>query len=748
MDPVAKASVSYRFDDVLVDGNRLRIEKDGQPHKITPRAFDVLVYLIEHRDRIVEKQELFEQIWKESFVTDNALTRTVKEIRQVIGDDADAPRYVETLHKRGYRFIAEVRNIEARMVRETESAAPEQAVAAQIESPSDFTAEERVSQPKTGAVKGGATLRKTKLFGAIIVGAVVIASLVIWKIQITPDQPPTTGVLRNMQVTTWPGLDAYPTLAPDGNSIAYSSDHNGSFEIYVRPLTPGANEIQITSDGQQNFQPAWSPDGKLIAYYSKKRGGIWEVPASGGTAKQLTEFGSRPAWSPDGSLLAFQSYGLTDLSATSIGAISPSTLWIVPTRGGDPRPVTQIGNPPGGHGAPSWSPDGSRIVFVASDANVSTMWTVSVKENELKRITGSRDLFYDPIYSPDGEHIYYGGVSEQGSFLLYKLRVSHSSGEAVGEPVEVANTGLMRIKNLTISADGKRIAYSAPMMMGGILSIPLSAGSSEATGAPVSLTQGTNYRKGLPTFSPDGRRIAYVDFRGGINQDVWVMDADGKNPLQLTTDPAIDWAPSWFPDNDRIAFQSNRQGRQAFWSISTKSGKETLLVDPGLAVAFPMLSPDGKQIAFNSTKSGTINVWVVPVEGGEPRQLTFDSEQEGWPCISPDGRLIGFQMKRGENTHIMVMPADGGTPMQLTFDQGQSWPHGWSPDGDKIVFAGQRNDVWNVFWVSRATKERKQMTTNSKLNAYVRYPAWSPLGNQIAYEYSESIGNIWLLELK
>jgi TolB protein len=161
-----------------------------------------------------------------------------------------------------------------------------------------------------------------------------------------------------------------------------------------------------------------------------------------------------------------------------------------------------------------------------------------------------------------------------------------------------------------------------------------------------------------------------------------------------------------------------------------------------------MLSPDGKQIAFNSTKSGTINVWVVPVEGGEPRQLTFDSEQAGWPCVSPDGRLIGFQMKRGENTHIMVMPADGGTPMQLSFDQGQSWPHGWSPDGDKIVFAGQRNDVWNVFWVSRATKERKQMTTNSKLNAYVRYPAWSPLGNQIAYEYSESIGNIWLLELK
>jgi len=749
MDSVAKAGASFRFDDVIVDGERLRIEKDGQPPlKITPRAFDVLVYLVEHRGRVVEKQELFDEVWKKKFVTDNALTRTIKEIRQVIGDDADAPRYIETVPRRGYRFIAQVGNIETRTVGEAEPVAPEQPVAAQIGSQSDFTRQEPSSQTNTDAVSAAFTLTKTKLFSAIIVGAAVIAALIIWRIQIGPDQTQTTGVLRNIQVTTWSGLDVYPTLAPDGNSIAYSSDHNGSFEIYVRPLTPGANEIQITSDGQQNFQPSWSPDGKLIAYYSKKRGGIWEAPASGGTAKQLTEFGSRPAWSPDGSLLAFQSYGLTDLSATSIGAISPSTLWIVPTRGGDPRPLTQIGNPPGGHGAPSWSPDGSRIVFIASDANVSTIWTVSVKENELQRVTDRRALFYDPIYSPDGEHIYYGGVSEPGSFMLYKLRVSRSSGEAIGVPVEVANTGLLRIKNLTISADGKTIAYSAPMMTGGILSISLSPVSSEATSAPVSITQGTNYRKALPNFSPDGRRIAYVDFRGGINQDIWVMDSDGKNPVQLTTDPAIDWAPSWFPDNDRIAFQSNRQGRQAFWSISTKSGKETLLVDPGLAIAFPMLSPDGKQIAFNSTKSGTINVWVVPVEGGEPRQLTFDDEQAGWPCWSPDGRLIAFQMKRGENTHIMAMPADGGTPIQLTSDQGQSWAHSWSQDGDKIVFAGQRNDVWNVFWVSRSTKEQKQMTTNSKLNAYVRYPAWSPLGNQIAYEYSQSVGNIWLLELK
>src|SRR5262245_40036473 len=107
------AIVSCLFDDVKVDCANLRVHKGGTPRKITPRAFQVLAYLLERHGRIVEKQELFDEVWKERFVTDNALSRIIKEIRQVIGDDADEPRYIETIPKRGYRFIAEVTNVEA-----------------------------------------------------------------------------------------------------------------------------------------------------------------------------------------------------------------------------------------------------------------------------------------------------------------------------------------------------------------------------------------------------------------------------------------------------------------------------------------------------------------------------------------------------------------------------------------------------------------------------------------------------------
>ncbi len=106
----------YRFDDVIVDRGRFHVEKGGQTKTLTPRAFDLLAYLLEHRDRVVEKQELFERVWRGEFVTDNALTRAIKEIRQAIGDEADSPRYIETVHKRGYRFIYPVDGLRDRLL--------------------------------------------------------------------------------------------------------------------------------------------------------------------------------------------------------------------------------------------------------------------------------------------------------------------------------------------------------------------------------------------------------------------------------------------------------------------------------------------------------------------------------------------------------------------------------------------------------------------------------------------------------
>ena len=550
-------------------------------------------------------------------------------------------------------------------------------------------------------------------------------------------------VLNTTQVTSGVGLDLHPSLSPDGNSIAYSSDRGSGYEIFIRPLTAGGRELQLTSDGAQNFEPTWSPDAQLIAFHSKNRGGVWVVPALGGVARQISAFGSSPAWSPDGSSLVIQSSGIgDDLFAMASGALLTTTLWTVPARGGTPKPVTKMGDPPGGHGSPSWSPDGKRIAFTSYDPAGSVIWTVTPDGSDLKKVGPG----IDPIYAPDGQHIYFVSFGSNNlNFGLSKRGISETC-EPVGAPIEVRSTGPSRIKRLTVSADGKKLAYTPLSTISNLWFILLR--DNEGAGSPVALMHDSSYRNSNPNYSPDGKRIAYHVSRVGGSGDIWLIDPDGKNPTQLTTSPSYDLRPSWFPDGEQVAFQCDREGKDGVRAINVKTGVERTLFQPAQDLSFPRLSPDGKHIVFNSKKSGTTNAWVFSIETGEVKQLTFDKEAAGFGVWSPDGKTLALQIKRGDDTHLAIMPSGGGAVEQLTAATGQTFVHSWSPDGDKIAFAGFRNGVWNVWWISRTSKSLKQVTNYTKLNAFVRYPAWSPLGDRIVYEYTEMTGNIWLMEFK
>ena len=733
----------YQFDTIQVDPQTFRILKDGNVLPVEPKAFEVLVFLLHHHGRLVEKDELLEAVWKDLYVTPNALTRVIAHLRKTLGDDAKESRYIETVPTRGYRFIADVKTLAGGGVQNGDRQR-------------DYETYENneTDEKESGPMEMVRVFRSFRVFrnlssdsrwraiSLVVLSALLVGlGLCLWLQRTISEKP---RIAQTVQVTSAPLIDLYPAFSPDGQSLAYSGLQNGRFEIFIKPLTPGSREVQVTTDGSDNVQPSWSPDGKLIAFHSRRRGGIWVVPSLGGVAKQIVDFGADPVWSPDGQWLAFQSEPQVDINQTAFAALAPSTIWIVPAGGGTAQPVTRKNYPPGGHGAPAWSPDSKRIAFVSYLPGRAEVGTVRTDGSDFQSLASGLPSLFDPVFTPDGSYVYW--TMGAGNFKIWRRPISLKSGTPNGAAEEIANTGAALARYLTIAPDGKRLAYSSLMMANNIGSIAVSPETGEAKSAPVLLTQDTNRRKTSPSFSADGSRIVYCMWRAGGPGELWLMDRDGGNAKQLTT--GLAGLPSWLPDGKRVSVVSKDDSSRRMWAVDVTSGKQEVLSPQTFPVALGKLSPDATLFAFNDYTNGTYNVSLLPIAGGDTRQLTFDPEMMGFPCWSRDSQWLAFEVKRGSNTHIAIVPREGGPPQQITSDPGQSWPGSWAADHDRIAFAGMRDGIWNLYWVSRSTKQQTQLTNFTKPNSYVRYPVWSPHSDQIVYEYGETTGNVWLMELK
>lgn len=724
MSPAGKEDLPrfYEFGGFRLDVEKRLLLRNSESVPLMPKTFELLLALVRRHGQVVTKDELMAGVWHGSVVEENSLNVHVSALRKIFGEKPNEHRFIVTVPGRGYQFVAEVHE--------------------------DFAAEKVVDTKAGKQERSLSPSRQSKansnrkwLWPTIALAFFAVTVLAVWLVRNRTSTRTSPAISRVVQLTTWSGLDFYPSISADGNAVAFSSDRTGSFEIYFKQLIPGAREVQLTSDGGQNFEPAFSPDGTVVAFYSRKRGGIWTIPTSGGTAKQLTNFGSHPAWSPNGSRIAFQSDPLFDLGFNVSNAFPPSTIWTIALAGGEPRQITHPGNPSGGHGAPSWSPDGKRIAFDSSNTGIAAVWSVSPEGDDLKKLSGELRNAADVIYAPDGRSVYF--VTNRGE-SIQQINVS-ASGEPIGEPSKILDASGSRIRQISVSANGKHFVYSALSTSSDMWGNSISSAGTSATDPPAQLTQNKNTRNSWPAFSPDGKRIAYLVYSVGASFELWIMDRDGKNKSQLTTEGAN---PSWFPDGKRIGFACPAGNRSAFCSLTIEGRKQEKLFDFADYTHVARLSPDGKQVAFNLTRGETTNIWVASIEGRASRQLTFDRELAGFPAWSPDGKWIAFEIKRGDDNHVCIIPSGGGELIQLTNDKGQSWAYAWSPDGDKVIYAGERDGIWNVYWVSLSSRQQKQLTNFTQMNTYVRYPAWSPVGDQIAYEYAKTTGNIWMVDLK
>jgi Tol biopolymer transport system component len=366
----------------------------------------------------------------------------------------------------------------------------------------------------------------------------------------------------------------------------------------------------------------------------------------------------------------------------------------------------------------------------------------------LRKINSPDARIMNPVWSPDGSGIYYSTFSRQGDFIVRRLPIGRD-GSPAGDPIEVLPGSASLPRALAISSDGKRMAYTASLSSSQLLALPISPQTHLPTGPASPLLHENLYRYTEPTFSPDSRRLLYVQFRKGSQDDIWVSDSDGNNATQLTSAPSATYFPAgWLPDGASILFAKYPESGGELWKMSLSDRAEQRIKQFTKPTAFPSLSQDGRQVVFNSGSSQGIHLWRFELATGQTTQLTFENKAFlGIGRWSPDGKWIAFQMHRGHDSYAGVVPSGGGDYKLLTTEAGHSWPWSWAPDNDAIAFSGSRDGVWNLWQVSRTTGLQKKLTDYTSLRTFVRYPAWSPRGDRIVYEFNETKGNIYVAEL-
>lgn len=707
------------FGDIEIDPNRLQAKRAGSRIELEPKAFRVLVHLINHRDRVVSKEELVQEVWAGAAVTDNALTRVVAQIRKQLGDDARTQRYIQTATTFGYRFVGEI-------------------VPTPAPPPLD---------PKQPAARAG--WRSWSVVAAGV--AILLVGIVWWALTSARTRPPQITALE--QITTSMALDRWPTFSPDGSQMAFTSDRSGHYQIYTRAVVPGSGDRQVTFDDLDNIQPTWSPNGDYLAYASTKRGGINIIPASGGAIRYRTNFGDSPQWSPDGQSLVFRDPGLRFNPAQDPIDVPLATLWLVNVDHGAPIRLTQHASPPGGHEKPRWVSDGSHVVMETAVLIPPTTprpdfipAVIDIHTGKWKAIPFGSIRARDPIISPNRKYLYFEVLfgKQPG---LWRARLDDNFQAQAPEPVIPANGPLLR--DFAFNAAGTRLAFSQSNDQAALWSVHLNR-SGSPTGEPQPLIREHVRRFFSPSFSPDGSKIAYTWVQRDsewVKMAIYAANADGTGVTPVSPEDQQTFSASWI-DANSIGYQVTGKGdMQGYWRKPLAGPAEKV----NLRLDWPQsdnVRVRGMQaVADVQGAEGSSVIVRADLAGSQPRSLTPSTRDIGNPSWSPDGQWIAASENVHGNRAVVIFPAEGGEIQTLVNEPGQSVACGWSPDSKRISYAALRDGIWNVYWVDRLSRKVRQLTHFTNPSGLVRDPAWSPRGDQIIFERLDQFANIYVAEL-
>jgi Tol biopolymer transport system component/DNA-binding winged helix-turn-helix (wHTH) protein len=617
----------FRIGDRTIVPTLNQILHSGTAVHVEPKVMRVLLHLAARRGEVARREELMQEVWPHTFVTDDVLKRCISDLRKALGDDRQKPRFIDTIPKVGYRLIPPVEPAEPQGEGERDALPVVPAT----------TTPRRTGQQKV----------KRALAAAAIVLLGAVAGATLWRVRWRQAPPAPRVVLLSAE-----RLVASGALSPDGTQIVFSSpgDAGDNWDIWLK-IVGEAEVRRLTTNEKPDFWPSWAPDGKQIAFVRLDDAGIgtiYMVSPIGGPERRLPDppvGRTSVSWSPDGQWLA------------AAKASRPSTffgtgIYLIPTAGGAARQVT---SPQAStfDMAPAFSPDGSVLAYASCEGAEPgfscDVWTLSLDaearpHGKPRRLTRQGFWATTLAWTRDGGSIVYGANAGRFS-RLWRIRADGSAGP---ERVEVAGLGAVSPSTVRCC---DRLAYVRNMEDADIYRFEPGAGAASLIASAV-----YDFN---PQYSPDGRRIAFESSRADERNEIWLANADGSAVTRLTRGPSLreQGSPRWSPDGRTIAFDSQAaNGRWDIWTIDVDgSGLRQITRDPA-DENMPSWSRDGRFVYYGSNRTGRYEIWRVASGGGSEKQLTHNG---GFlPIESLDGRTLYYLRARGGA--LLARPTAGG----------------------------------------------------------------------------------------
>jgi tricorn protease len=442
---------------------------------------------------------------------------------------------------------------------------------------------------------------------------------------------------RNIKrITTNKARDAYPRFSPDGKWIAFSSDRNGNFDVFIVP-SEGGTPKQLTFHSADDTVLGWTPDSRAVLFASSRgddfMSKLYTVSIDGGIERNAdADMGVNACYSPDGKKLAINRKGQVYWRKYYRGAMNTDVTVMDIAN----KKFTDLTDFDGMDSWPMWSTDG--FIYFVSDREgegLTNIWRVPEAGGKADRVTSFKtgDVRF-PAISADGKVIVF-----EHDFGVWKLDVASRKATPIKLDISAeTEENLAEVRDFNSQADDYDLAPSSHRIVfsihGEIFTAPAEEGDlHQITDSPA--------RDKEPEYSPDGKSIAFISDRSG-REEIYIAAADGSGEPQKITDlDTLKFSFAWSPDSKEIAYTTS-DSKLRKYSVDTKQTLELSSSKYG-NIGAPVWSPDGKWIAFSKVDYvRTSDVYLIPSNGGEERKVTFDSFSEVNPQFTHDGRKIFF----------------------------------------------------------------------------------------------------------